>query len=210
MIKDDRPPSLFSPLLPMTRYTGDYATIYSGDIRHPGKSRYGFPATAAQLAAHQRLLLHSREDEIFDLMAQLNDLLSSPTILDQAYELLRHLHQETQQKLSGLTLQGRLQNRPSLRRPALEIGGLKVMQTRLGALLPALARVKNTGFRVTVYDRQRQLTRPMWETYRQQQMGPVQPAHDLNLGFLLPAQHHLTLWTYLVGRNDRGQAVIWN
>ena len=73
----------------------DLAIILTGDIRHPWKSVYGFSMIAAQLAAGQPLLLHSREDEVFDLLAKLNELLGDPDSLDQAHKLLKKLEQES-------------------------------------------------------------------------------------------------------------------
>jgi hypothetical protein len=80
-----------------------YATLGAEDIRHPGKSVYGFSANAARLAANQPLILHCREDEVFDLLAKLNDLLGNLAILNEAYWQLAELKENTERKLARLT-----------------------------------------------------------------------------------------------------------
>ncbi len=79
-----------------------HATIYTNDINNPWKSVYGFPVTAARLATNQKLVLHCREDEIFELIAKLNNLLTNPENLNQIYNLLKILEQATCQKMVRL------------------------------------------------------------------------------------------------------------
>lgn len=93
-------PSLFSG---GTWDPAGYAPLGAEDIRHPGKSVYGFSANAARLAAGQPLILHCREDEVFDLLAKLNDLLGNPAILNKAYRQLVELKEVTEQKLARLS-----------------------------------------------------------------------------------------------------------
>ena len=94
--------SLFEPLMFANWNGASQNTIYPGDIRHPWASAYGFPMVVAQLAAHQKLVLHCREDEVFEMMAELNELLKQPAVLNQAYKMLRKLEKVTLQKLANL------------------------------------------------------------------------------------------------------------
>jgi hypothetical protein len=207
-------------------------TAYAGNIRRPWQSVYGFPILAARLAAGQELLLSCREDEVFELMAGLNELLQHPASLNRAYRMLQELEQHQRQKLAGLirlrdqplddseitsllaqveqvlaeapdqTTRDRLAGLLSPNHPVTEITGAQSMLNRLHKLLPALAEVKDRGFRVVVRDRQRQAARPTLAASRRQ---PILPA-----GFLAPVRYHLTLWDYLVVRGDSAQSTVWN
>jgi hypothetical protein len=204
----------------------DLAIILTGDIRHPWKSVYGFSMIAAQLAAGQPLLLHSREDEVFDLLAKLNELLGDPDSLNQAHKLLKKLEQETRQKVSSLieveqqsltvdatagvlevaeqiltqpsrqSKADRLADILSPDQPGQEISGKSKMLARLQVLIPALEKVKDKGYHVVVFDKRRKPIR--------------RPANQETAAGLMPVQYHLTLWSYLVVRNDNGQSAGWN
>jgi hypothetical protein len=195
-------------------------TIYTGDIQNPWKSVYGFPTTAAKLASGQGLIFHCREDEVVDYLARLNGLLGDPECLNRAHDLLKNLRQQKRQKLKQLlemanqsitdqeitglladikangsapterTVAERLACFLAPDNPASEIIGLGKMLSRLQRLMPALAEVKEQGFKVIVVDRQRK---------------PVRPGTDLPLP--IP---HLTLWRYLIVRSDNGQSAVWN
>lgn len=205
--------------------------ISTGDIRHPWKSAYGFPMTAARLAAGQGLILFCREDEIFEYLEQLNDLLASPVALNQAFTLLDKLEQQTGQKLAKLvdladhplsqhdltallteieetlaepaeeTVADRLACWLAPDNPTLEISGLSKMLTRLHAVMAVLAEVKDQGFKVVVVDQRRQPQRPARVNG---------PSERTPATFLQPVQYHLTLRAYLVVRSDHGQSAIWN
>lgn len=209
---------------------------YAGNIRRPWQSVYGFPILAGRLAAGQELVLSCREDEVFDLMAGLNELLRDPTSLNRAYRMLQELEEYQRQKLAGLiqlrdrplddaeipgllaqveqilagapeqTTRERLADLLSPDYPLAEIAGLQHMLNRLHELLSALAQVKDRGFRVVVGDRQRQAILPGLAA------GRSQPnlAGGLTAGFLLPVTYHLTLWDYLIVRGDRAQSAVWN
>ena len=204
----------------------DLAIIHTGDIRHPWKSVYGFSMIAAQLAAGQPLLLHSREDEVFDLLAKLNELLGDPDSLNQAHKLLKKLEQETRQKVSSLieveqqplsvdatagvlevaeqiltqpsrqSKADRLADILSPDQPGQEISGKSKMLARLQVLIPALEKVKDKGYHVVVFDKRRKPIR--------------RPANQETAVGLMPVQYHLTLWSYLVVRSDNGQSAGWN
>lgn len=81
----------------------NYEVLYRGDILEPDKSVYGFATSAARLAAHQPLILHCREDEIFGVMSTLNKLLGDPAVLGWACHQLISLQDVTRQKLARLT-----------------------------------------------------------------------------------------------------------
>lgn len=229
--------SLFAPATAGLTYQ---ATLYAGDIRQPWKSVHGFAITAARLAAHQKLILYCREDEVFELMAKLNDLLERPENLNQVFERLENLEREHRQKLARLigpesqpvfenkadqlledveqftagsaksTLTSRLKEISSLHDPAAKIPGLLEMLDRLQVWLAALEKVKARGFHVVVCDRYRQPDRPAVEARRNEPIWCDGQPTTLPAGFLQPAKHHLTLWAYLVARSDQGQATIWN
>ncbi|MCB0209087.1 MAG: hypothetical protein KDJ52_07150 [Anaerolineae bacterium] len=78
------------------------ATLYNRDIHQPWKSAYGFAVSAARLAAGQPLVLHCREDEIFENMAALNTLLKHPVVLQRAAAMLINLKEASEQKLERL------------------------------------------------------------------------------------------------------------
>lgn len=209
---------------------------YAGNIRRPWQSVYGFPILAARLAGGQELLLSCREDEVFELMAGLNELLQDPASLHRAYRMLQELEQYQRQKLAGLiqlrdqplddseipgllaqveqelaeateqTTHNRLVSLLSADQPIGEITAVQQMLDRLHKLLPALAEVKDRGFRVVVWDRRRQATRPDLEARRTQSVLP----EGLPAGFLLPVRYHLTLWDYLIIRGDSAQSAVWN
>ena len=232
--------SLFGPLAPAFWDMTHQATLDPADIRQPWRSGHGFAATAAQLAAKQKLILHCREDEIFDLMAGMNDLLSNPAALNQAYTWLQQLQQETLETLARLkqveehplthadipellayaeqlltepassTVVDRLESQLAPDRPAAQVAGLSLMVKRFLVWLPALEKVKNQGFRVVVFDRSRQPDRPALEARRHEAIGHDKQPDGLMAGFLLPRRYHLTLWAYLVGRSGVGQAAVWN
>lgn len=233
--------SLFGPLAPASWDTIHQATFDPADIRQPWRrSSHGFPALVAQLAAKQNLILHCREDEIFEVMAATNDLLSSPAALNQAYTWLYQLQQETLEKLARLrqveeqlltqaeipelmayaehlltepassTVVDRLESQLSPDQPSAQVTGLNQMVRRFQVWLPALEEVKNQGFRVIVLDRSRQPDRPALEARRYEAIGQDKRPDGLMAGFLLPKRYHLTLWAYLVGRSDIGQAAVWN
>ncbi|MBE7555605.1 MAG: hypothetical protein HS126_31535 [Anaerolineales bacterium] len=229
-------PSLFAPWVPDAWFKPNQAIITSADIRHPWRSVYGFPLTVAQLATHQKVILHCREDEVFDLMAGLNDLLKNPVHLNGAFTWLQQLEQRIHEKLVRLrqfeaqpltqeetvelmasaeqllteplseTVENRLLEFLSPDQPAAEINGLDQMSKRLRRWLPVLERVKDLGFQVVVFDRRRQPSRPALEAGRNEVSG----LGGLPARFLLPQQYHLTLWAYLVCRSDTGQAGVWN
>lgn len=229
-------PSLFTPWVPDAWFKPDQATVSSTDIHHPWRSVYGFPLTLAQLAANQKVILYCREDEVFDLMAGLNDLLKNPVHLNRAFTWLQQFDQGIHEKLVRLkqfetqplteeetvevvasaeqlltepvstTAENRLLEFLSPDQPAAEISGLGEMLNRLRLWLPALEGVKDQGFRAVVFDRRRQPSRPALEAGRNEIGGPG----GLPAGFLLPQQYHLTLWAYLVQRHDTGQAGVWN
>ncbi len=216
------------------------ATIYSGDIRHPWKSVYGFPMTAARLATGEELVLHCREDEVFDYLAHLNTLLESPDSLKRVYALLDKLAQVTRQKIETLvrhreqplnegdlpdvlaevedilagsgeqTVADRLADLLSPDVPGKEIVGLGKMLARLQRLMAGLDTVKERGFKVVVIDRRRQPVRPGLEA-RRDETPPIEGQFgELPAGFLCPPRYHHTLWAYLVRKSEGGQSVIWN
>jgi hypothetical protein len=215
-------------------------TLYTGDIRRPWQSVFGFPMTVAYLAARQALILSSREDEVFDLVGQLNDLIGRPEVLNRVYTMLKKLEEETRHKLGRLVAleeesiaagetetlleaveqflaeskmerpAGRLAEILSPDKPAGEINGLRNILTRLQNLIPALEMVKDQGFHVVVDDRQRQPDRPALEARRHEPILLDGKPSSLAAGFLQPAKSHLTLWNYLVVRSDHGQAMAWN
>ncbi len=106
--------------IPLPYPHGDWSAhiLYREDIRKPGKSVYGFATSAARLAMQQPLMLHCREDEIFEVMATLNGLLGDPVVLDGACRQLAGLQDATQQKLARLTEQ---EEQPISEEKALEI-----------------------------------------------------------------------------------------
>ena len=95
-----------------------YGILGSGDIRSPGKSIYGFAINAARLAAQQPLMLHCREDEIFEAMTALNKLVENPAVLGWACQQLASLLDVTQQKVARLT---ELEEQPISEQKALEL-----------------------------------------------------------------------------------------
>ncbi len=217
----------------------DLTTFYAGDIRHPWKSVYGLPTTIARLAANQKLILHCREDEVFNLLTTLNDLLANPESLNQAYMLLKTLEKATHQELLRLielqqplakseipglleqveqilikpspqTVAGRLEIVLSPNQPVKKIAGVSTMLARLQILILALNKVKDQGFRVVVRNKRRQPARPTLEARRNEPIRPEGQQSTLTAGFLLPAKYHLTLWAYLLVRSDNGQSTVWN
>ena len=212
-------------------------TLYAGDIYHPWHSVHGFAVTAARLAAGHNLLLSCREDEVFDLMARLNALLARPEAIERALNMLMELEQQTFQKLRRLLeledqpiseaetaeliesveqllaepgTGDRLEEMLSPNQATDEIAGLRKMLSRLQVLIPALEKVKESGFHVVVHDRRRQPARPALESRRNEALNNNGKAGDLPGGFLMPPAYHLTLWNYLVVRSDSGQSTVWN
>lgn len=212
-------------------------TLYAGDIYHPWHSAHGFAVTAARLAAGQSLILNCREDEVVDLIARLNVLLARPEAIERACSLLTRLEQQTFQKLRRLldledqpiseaetselienleqllaepSTADRLEETLSSEQATEEIAGLRQMLARLQVLIPALEKVKESGFHVIVRDRRRQPVRPALEARRNDVIDNKGKGDDLPAGFLLPAAYHLTLWNYLVVRSDGGQSAVWN
>lgn len=110
-----------------------YGILGSGDIRSPGKSVYGFTINAARLAAQQPLVLHCREDEIFEVVGILNKLLGDPVVLGWACQQLASLQDVTQQKLARLT---ELEEQPISEQKALEIA--QAVESYLTAEQPSL------------------------------------------------------------------------
>lgn len=218
----------------------EQATIYGGDIHQPWKSAYGFPMTAARLAAGEELVLTCREDEVFDYMAQLNKLLQSPENLNRAYGLLAKLAQATRQKFERLiqlraeplsdsdipdlmaeieeiltgsteqTVTDRLAFLLSPDDPIREIVGVGKMLARLRRVMTDLEQIKDCGFKVTVLDRQRQPLRPNLEARRHESIPSDGQSNDIPAGFALPVQYHRTLWNYRIVKSGAGQSVMWN
>ncbi len=216
------------------------ATIYTGDIRSPWKSVYGFPMTAARLANGQKLVLHCREDEVFDYLTQLNALLESPEALNQVCHLLNKLARATRQKLDRRlqlreqplsdseipdlmtavedildsstpdTVAERLACLLSADDPTHEIVGLGKMLSRLRRVMVGLDKVKDWGFRVVVLDRSRQPQRPNLAARRIEATPAEGQPPGIAPNFSAPVQFHLNLWSYLVAKSDRDQSVGWN
>jgi hypothetical protein len=126
---------LLSNAIPLQYREGRWSAhiLYSEDIRNPGKSIYGFAINAARLAAEQPLMLHCREDEIFEVMASLNELLGDPAVLGWACHQLARLQEVTQQKLARLTGQ---EEQPISEQKALEIS--RAVESYLTAEQPSL------------------------------------------------------------------------
>lgn len=215
-------------------------TLAAADIRQPWRSVYGFPLGAAQLAAGQPLLLHCREDEVFDLLASLNSLLGQTEVLHRAYSLLKRVEEQTRQKLlrrleleqqpisdsevSELmasleqalaqpklqTTSSRLESILAAPTTGQEAAGLKTMLDRMQSPVSALAAVKDKGFHVVVQDRRRLPARPALEARRAEAVRLAGQPTAIPAGFLLPPRYHLTLWSYLIGRSDRSQSAVWN
>ncbi len=228
-------------LLKPANWTDTNQSLMSaGDIRHPWKSVYGFATSAARLAANQGLILHCREDEVFDLLTELNELLGQPEVLNRASTMLRELEVEKLQKLARLvniqeqpvsaseatalveqmewflvksaeeTVANRLAETISPHQPADEISGLRKMVSRLQTLMSGLEKVKDHGIHVVIQDRRRQPARPALEARRNEPIFSDTQPKALPAGFLLPTRHHATLWAYVVVRSDKGQSTIWN
>lgn len=215
-------------------------TVAADDIRQPWRSVYGFPMTAARLAANQPLILHCREDEVFDLLASLNRLLVQPETLNRVYAMLNELQSQTRQKLirrleleqepisqneslklisdveqaltqpATQTVAERLETLLASPTSGHEIAGLKTMLARLQALVSALAAVKDRGFHVVVQDRRRQPAHPALEARRDEPVQLDDRPTTWQAGLLFPPKYHLTLWAYQIGRSDRGQSAVWN
>lgn len=222
------------------RQQPERATIYGGDIRQPWKSAYGFPMTAARLAAGEELVLSCREDEVFDYLVQLNKLLQSPESLNRAYGLLAKLAHVTRQKFERLvqlreqplsdsdipelmaqvekiltdaaeqTVADRLTCLLSPDDPTQEVVGVGKMLARLQRVMAGLEQVKDRGFKVTVLNRQRQPLCPNLEARRNDPIPSDGQSNEIPAGFALPAQYHLTLWNYRIVKSNGGQAVVWN
>ena len=210
------------------------ATIYAGDIRQPWQAVYGFPPTAARLAAGQGLLLCCREDEIIELMDLLNELLKSPESLGRAYEMLHEYQKQMKQKLARLirlrdlsasenempellteveqlitkpqepTVVDRLASMLSPEHPLKEIAGTGKMFNRQRKFIAALEQVKDQGFQVTVRDSRRKLMRPTPQTSPNGSIDLARQFDTLSANGLLPPKYHLTLWIYLIVRSDDG------
>ncbi|HMQ51024.1 MAG TPA: hypothetical protein PKD98_02930 [Anaerolineae bacterium] len=215
-------------------------TLAVGDLRQPWRSVYGFPMAAARLAARQPLILHCREDEVFQKLASLNHLLAQPDVLNQAYGLLTQLQTETRQNLirrleleqeaisesEALKLVAeleqalaqpvppttvtRLETILSGPTPSHELAGLKTSLARLQGLMPALAAVKDQGFHVVAQDRRRQPAYPALEARRDELIQRDGQPTEFRAGLLLPPRYHLTLWAYLIVRSEQAQSPVWN
>ncbi|GIK38627.1 MAG: hypothetical protein BroJett011_24600 [Chloroflexota bacterium] len=200
----------------------------------------GFSVSAARLAARQRLILYCREDEALALIAELNNLLASPQVLDQAFGRLHFLERQTRQKVAGLmalkeqpltehdidrlledigeflaksvepTTASRLREALAPNHPVSEMAGSIKMLFRLQVWLAALKRVKKQGFHIIVYDRYRRPDRPTLEARRNEPVLQNGQVTALPAGFLQPPRYHLTQWAYLVIRSSRCQSRIWN
>lgn len=216
------------------------ATIHPGDLREPWKSVYGFPMTAARLAAGQELVLHCREDEVFDRLAQFNSLLESPESLSRAYTLLEKRVEATEQKLARLlrlrdeslseselpdlmaeveailadsgepTVTDRLADLLTPNDPTHEITGVGKMLARLREGLQALGKVKEQGFRVVVLDRCRQPQRPNLAAHGQVSIPQAGQPGRKAVTLYPPVQYHLTLWRYVIAKSSSGQSAVWN
>ena len=216
------------------------ATLSPADIRQPWRSVYGFASSAARLAAYQPLTLHCREDEVFALMAALNELLAHPETLDRSLNLLHQCRKEKLKKLARLvgfeetliaareaeviirSLEKLLatseaphlvQRLTRLLRPnssAEEVAGLLKRLGDQQRLLSALEQVKEIGFRAIVTGRGRQPARPALEARRTEPILVSGQASPFMAGMLFPAKDHLTLWRYLVIRAEGGQSTVWN
>lgn len=222
---------LFQTVTPH-RNQADPATIYAGDLHQPWKSAYGFPLTAARLAAHQPLLLHCREDEVFELLARLNDLTTCPQAMAGAYEMLHKLAGCTCERLLcrlqqeeirkgdeenrtlGETSEQkgaeRLQQLLTPDHPSQEIAGLSRQLARLLALRRELGLVKGQGFRVVVFERRRQPARPALAARRDELILLEGPPSAFPAGFLLPPATHQTLWSYNLRRSGGDRSAVWN
>jgi len=211
-------------------------TIYTGDIREPWKSAHGFPMTAARLAAGEKLVLSCREDEVFDYLVRLNELLGSPESLKRAHRLLINQAWTTQKKFNRLlkirdqplndceipdlltraediltgstqpTVPDRLAYLLSPVVPIQELAGLRKMLSRLQNAIVALVKVKDHGFKVVVIERCRQPKRPVPTA---SQYGAGQPGAE-HISLIAPVDYHLTLWVYRIVRSDQGQSAVWN
>ena len=214
--------------------------ICAGDIRQPWQSVYGFPLTAASLAAHRVQIIHCREDEIFDLLARLNDLTEQPQTLGRVYVMLHKLAVQTCDRLARLlqfedtsltdregptlvehlerllavTSEQKVADRLKLllapNDPIQEIAGLSRQLAGLLQSLRGLRMVKEQGFHVVVYDRYRMPRRSGLEERRDEPLLLADRPTYLPAGFLLPPVTHQTLWTYFLVRSDRGQSTVWN
>lgn len=231
-------PSLFSA--EPWAYSG-CKTLAIEDIRSPWKSVYGFAMGAARLAAGQPLVLCCREDEIFEQVTKLNELLGQPAVLARAFARLAALKGASEQKLNQLfeleerplaeediseivktveqfltasgsaqTLLSRLEEMLRPQRAGDQKVGLQKMVGRLEKLMAALTMVKERGFRSSVYDRRRQPAYPALNARRNEPIMRNGQPSGLTAGFLLPVQYHLTLWSYVIIRDDHGQSRVWN
>jgi hypothetical protein len=187
--------------------------------------------TAARLATGQDAIMSCREDEVFDYLVRLNELLGSPESLERTHRLLKNLAGTTQKKLGQLLkvrdqplsdceisdlltrvediLTGPTQSvviGPPARLlspdvPTRKLAGLCRILSRLQKITVALGNVKDQGFKVVVIERRRQPKRPV----------PMagQPG-DEQFSLIAPVDYHLTLWIYRVVRSDLGQSAVWN
>ena len=108
------------------------------------------------------------------------------------------------------TVASRLENFLTPNKPADEIAGVSILLARLQRLISALEQVEDDGLHVVVCDRRRQPARPALETRRHEPILGSGSKSTLTAGFLLPTRYHLTLWSYLIIRNNNGQSAIWN
>lgn len=206
--------------------------ICTGDIRRPWHSVHNFPTVAARLAAHQSLLLPAREDEIFGLLARLNELTTCPPALNQAYLRLHRLASDTCDRLarrlpteefpecegesapaaatSDQQVADRLKQLLTPADPLQEMAGLVRQLARLLRLLHSLRAAKEQGFSVVVYERRCLPRRPALEVRRNEPILLAGRPTGLPAGFLLPPATHRTLWAYRLVRSERGQSAVWN
>jgi hypothetical protein len=218
----------------------DRTTIYAGDLRSPWKSVYGFPMAAARLAAGEELVLHCREDEVFDYLTRLNELLESPEHLNRVYRLLEELFEATQKKFDQRlqqqeqpfsdseipdlvaeveeiltsrveqTVAERLAFLLSPHDPTREIVGLGKMLARLRRVMAELNIVKDGGFKIAIIHRRRQPQRPGLNCPHNESVPAEEQSGDIPADFLIPGQYHLTLWAYVLAKSEGEAFVAWN
>jgi hypothetical protein len=142
---DTAAPSIFSS---HQWSNADFATLSASDITNPWRSVFGFPMNAARLAAGQPLLLHGREDEIFELMVKLNELLANPAVLNQSFQRLDELKSATESKLARLR----------------EIEEKPISEEEIEELVAAIeAHINSENSKMAVLDRLEEILKPNQE-----------------------------------------------
>lgn len=156
-------------------------------------------------------MLVELEQQTFQKLRLLLELEDRPISQAETEELVESVEQLLAQPFEPVSTGDRLEEMVAPNQVTDEIAGLRTMLGRLQVLIPALERVKESGFHVVVLDRRRQPAQPALETRRNELIqNNGGPTGDVPGGFLLPARYHLTLWNYLVARNDGGQSAVWN